>query len=271
MEKFDLSLKDIIKIILIFVLVVIFLFLGYNVSQGYINKSVFERDVLALASKNDEKIFCINEITLFSSADSDAEIRTNSTLNINDLYQYTDIAIFVNPVQSELNEKNTLKDVYIDNINFGKKPEEGTPSLYYKSITDFASSRHSEENKIEKDLHFKISSEDEEDLSTPILYNNCANPISLSFVNNNIKKNYTLPDAFTQIAYDGSLLKRCSVTLASIEASVSFDIHITNNLEQEFICPVFIEIPLELEDGSSIYDGKVLLKDKVNYAFYRYN
>lgn len=271
MDKKNLPLKEIKFIILLLILTIIFLLLGYNVSRAYINKINFEKDILEIANKNEEKIFTINNITLFSSADSEAEVRQNSTLNINNLYQYTDIALFLNSVQEEHTYKNTLKELYIDNIKIVTAPDEGTPSLYYKNIQNFATSKFSEENKIDDKLQFNISAEDNVDLNIPTLYNNCANPITITYLNNNIKTNYTLPDAFTQIAYDGSLLKRCGVTLSSIESSISFDIHITNNLDQQFVCPVYIKIPLEAKDGTSIYDGKVLLENKTNYTFYRCN
>ena len=264
-------LNEIKFIFILLILTIIFLLLGYNVSKAYINKITFEKDILEIANKNEEKIFTIKNIILFSSADSDAEVRQNSTLNINNLYQYTDIALFLNPGQEELTYKNTLKELYIDNIKFVTTPNDGTPNLYYKNIQNFATSKLSEENKIEDKLQFNISAEDNANLNTPTLYNNCANPIALTYLNNNIKTNFTLPDAFTQIAYDGSLLKRCGVTLSSISSSISFDIHLTNNLDQQFICPIYIEIPLESKDGTSIYDGKVLLENKTNYTFYRCN
>ena len=256
-------------ILFLLVLIIIFLFLSYTVSRAYINKATFEKDVIEIANKNEESIFTINNITLFSCADSKAEIQSNSSLTLNNLYQYTDIAIFINPVDENLTYKNTLKEVYIDNLKFVESPKEGIPALYYKNINDFATSSYIEDNKIENNMYFNITSQDDADLNTPILYNNCANPISLCYINNNIKTNYTLPDAFNQITYDGSLLKKCSIPLSTISCSLSFDIHIVNNLDQEFICPIYIKIPLELNDGTSIYDGKVLLKDTTNYTFYR--
>ena len=256
-------------IILLFILIIIFLLLSFTVSMAYINKVTFEKDILDIAEKNEESIFTINNITLFSSCNSTSEIQPNSSLTLNNLYQYTDIAIFLNPVDKNLTYKNTLKEVYIDNINFVTVPSDGTPNLYYKNINKFATSDFLEENKIDGSLHFNISSEENENLDNPILYNNCANPITLCYVNSNIRTDYTLPDAFSQITYDGSLLKKCGITLSSISASVSFDIHITNNLNQEFICPIYFKIPLELEEGTSIYDGKVLFKDTTNYMFYR--
>lgn len=255
-------------IIILIILILIFLLLSYNVSRAYFNKINFEKEVLEIAEKNSESIFIINNITFFSSANSKYEIKSNSSLTLNNLFQYTDIAIFINPVNKELSYKNTYKDVFINNINFINTPSLGIPNLYYKNINEFTTPNFKEENKIENDLSFSISSESSTDLSTPILYNNCANPISLCYVNNNIKTDYTLPDAFSQITYDGSLLKKCGVTLSTIACSLSFDIHIINNLDEEYVCPIYIEIPLE-SSTENIYNGKILEKNNINNTFYR--
>lgn len=126
-----------------------------------------------------------------------------------------------------------------------------------------------EENKIQENLDFIITSEDEANLDVPTLYNNLANPITLSYVNQNIKSDYTITDTSVPITYDGSLLKRCNVDLASISCKLSFDLYITNNLEEEFKTTVFIDIPLEIQE-KSIYDGNINMTQNCNFAFYRY-
>ena len=126
-----------------------------------------------------------------------------------------------------------------------------------------------ENNLINNKLDFNISSENETNLDTPTLYNNLANPIVLSFVNDNIKSDYTITDTSKPITYDGSLLKRCDVLLNSISTSISFDIYIVNNLDQEFKSTVYIDIPLET-DAKSLYDGNITLKKDTNFIFYRY-
>ena len=71
------------------------------------------------------------------------------------------------------------------------------------------------------------------------------------------------------ITYDGSLLKKCGILLNNLDSSFSFDIYITNNLDQEFKCTIFINIPTKLDD-KSLYDGTITLKQNTNYIFYRY-
>ena len=71
-----------------------------------------------------------------------------------------------------------------------------------------------------------------------------ANPITLSYVNQNIKSDYIIADTSAPITYDGSLLKKCNIALNSISCNISFDIYITNNLDEEFKSSVFFDIPL---------------------------
>lgn len=148
-------------------------------------------------------------------------------------------------------------------------PSMGKPEFYFKSINKFSKSEFTEENKIQDNLKFEISSEDNANLDTPILYNNLANPITLTYINNNIKTDYTITDTSTPITYDGSLLKRCQVPLESIKTNISFDIYITNNLNQKFKSSVYLEIPLKYEN-TSILDGSITQKKAINTTFYRY-
>ncbi len=236
----------------------------------YRNKLNFENNILEISEKNNNSIFIIDNITLFSSCNADTDIKSNSDFTLKNLYQYTDIAIFINNTSSskELSAENTLKEVNITNIKFAKSPDIGQPQLYYKNINNFAKPILNKEDKLETDLKFQITSEDNIDYSNPTLYNNCANPITLSFVNNNIKSNYAL-NISKPITYDGSLLKSCNIVLNSISCNICFDIFITNNLNQKFICPISIDIPLE-RDSKSIYDGNLSTKNTEKHIFYRY-
>ena len=90
--------------------------------------------------------------------------------------------------------------------------------------------------------------------------------MTLCYVNSNIKSDYTLIDTISNISYDGSLLKKCSVTLNSISCKISMLITITNNLNEVYSCPVVLTIPLSTEN-ETIYNGSIILRDAVNYKF----
>ena len=108
------------------------------------------------------------------------------------------------------------------------------------------------------------------DYSKPILYNNCANPITLCYVNSELKNNYTFSNDISNLTYNGSLLKMCGITLSSLNCQISFTITITNNLDETYSCPIILNIPLSTEQNT-IYDGSLTVKDAVNYRFIRTN
>lgn len=260
--------SKIILTIITVILMVVVLFLAYLLFRKFVLKKNFESEILSFANKNQETIFNINKIVLFSSADSKNKTSSASNFTIENLYQYTDIALFINN-NGENNMENTFKSVSINNIKFDTMPSVGEPKLYFKSINNFAKSNIIEENVINDNFDFTITSDDNADLNNPVLYNNLANPITLSYVNQNIKSDYTITDTSTPITYDGSLLSKCNIDLNSISAKISFDINIVNNLDEKFKTTVFINIPLQ-DDAQSITNGSLTLKQDVNYTFYRY-
>lgn len=206
---------------------------------------------------------------MFSSCDSKNKTSSANHFTIENLYQYTDIALFIESTTAEKTLENTLKEVSIQNIQFNTKPNLGEPNLYFKSIHQFSKSELIDENKIQDHLDFSISSEDSANLDTPTLYNNLANPITLTYINSNIKTDYTITDTSVPITYDGSLLKRCNVSLENIQARISFDIYITNNLDQKFKSSVYLDIPLE-NGETSILNGSITERKTINTTFYRY-
>lgn len=291
-------IKQIIFSILIIILIIILIFLFNQVYNKLRRKKNFESDVASFSEKNEKTIFSINKIVFFSSCDSKNKTSSQTNFTIENLYAYTDIAIFLNNDSIQENEKNqnkeentnteennveidaenskekntaenTLKNVKITNIKFTKQPELGIGNLYYKNVNDFAKSEINENNKIENELQFETTSASEADLSKPVLYNNCANPITLSYVNQNIKTDYTMTDTQNPITYNGKLLKRCGVLVKSINTSISFDIEIENNKNHKFRTTVYFDIPYENED-KSINDGSIVVENKTNFDFYRY-
>ena len=239
--------KKKVLIIITLVLFVLVVFLAFLVLSRMVLKTNFEKSILPFANKNISTTY----------------------YTLENIYQYTDIAFFIDSPQEEKTSKNTLKDVTIENINFSTPPSSGEPSLYFKSINNFARSELNDENKIEDKLDFSITSEDSTDLSTPVLYNNLANPITLSYINSNIKTDYTITDTSTPITYDGTLLSRCAVPLDDISCSFSFDVFVINNQDEKYKCTVFIDVPLSSDEGSIDSNGNVTLKKNVNFKFFR--
>ncbi len=262
--------KKKILTIIVFTLFLIVFILAYLVFQKYVRKSNFEKGILSFANKNDKTVFEVNKIIFFSNCDAKNKTGSSTNFTIENLYQYTDMAIFINNASPEEKTlENTLKKVSIDNIQFNTKPELGQAKLFFKELSQFAKSNLVDKNEIQDTLDFTITSDNEANLDTPTLYNNLANPITLSYINQNIKNDYTITDTSSPITYDGSLLKRCNVALNTIACNLSFDIYITNNLDEEFKCTLFLDMPLETTE-KSIYDGNLKVTKNTNFIFYRY-
>ncbi len=263
------KVKKLLFVLFIVLLFLILLFLLFQIITKYIQKSNFEESYISFAEKNKYTTFSINKIVFFSSSDSKNKVSSKSNFTIENLFAYTDIALFIKNYPDEDSLENTLKEVSISNFKFTKTPSVGEPKLYYKNLTDFASSNINENNIIQSELIFSITSDDTADLSTPTLYNNCANPIVLSYVNENIKTDYTITDTSIPITYNGSLLSRCNVNLDALSTSISFDVYITNNENQKFKTVVYFDIPYEYND-KSITNGSLTVNKETDFNFYRY-
>ncbi len=262
--------KNIIFTIIILLLLVMIASIIFFIFNKYSLKNDLENSAISFSIKNEKNIFSIDKITFFSSCNAKNKNISASNFTIENLYQYTDIALFIKSSSEKKDAENTLKKVWINNLQYNTKPELGETNLYYKNVNSFAKSELIQDNIFNNTLNFEITSESDTSLDTPTLYNNLANPIVLSYINTNIKPDYTITDTSTPITYDGSLLKRCNIPLDSLKCNFSFDIYIINNLDQEFKCTAFIDIPLQ-ESGNSIYDGKLIQrKTNTNFIFYRY-
>lgn len=262
------SKKQIFKIMLFFILLIILILLVDFIFSSYSNKKSFENMILSQSQNINNSVFSIDKIMFFSSCNANSTVNANSSITIEDLYQYTDIAIFINNKSNGENYslKNTLKEVYIENISFMTQPVIGNPALYYQTLSNFATGQFLKDNKITDTASFDISSDDVVDYSSTDLHNNCANPITLSYVNSNISKDYTISNA-ESFTYNGTLLKTCNIPAKNLECAISFDIFIVNNLNEKFKCPVYFEISLVGQD-SSITDGSYVVDNTSNFIFY---
>ena len=166
-------IKQILFSVLTIILIIILILLFKNVYNKLKSKKYFENDITSFSEKNKDTIFSINKIMFFSSCDSKNKTTSQTNFTIENLYAYTDIAIFIDnntltnkneQINSESNSiennetnieeqketltaENTLKNVKITNIKFTKKPEIGNGNIYYKNVNNFAKSEINEKNK----------------------------------------------------------------------------------------------------------------------------
>ena len=253
-QQNNIFVKLIITIALIILCIVMIV---YTVKIYTINKE-FAESIAEISKLNSKTVFSIDRIYLYSSADAVSK-ETNKPIWDLDIYQFTDIALYINNRDEEgVTYENTIKELTIDKVNFNGI-ESGMPKLYYKNVNEFAKFNMSEDNEIKDSIDFKIINSGEANYAEPVLYSNCQNPITLEYVNSKMKEETKISDISTPLTYDGSLLKKAGISLSSIKCNLSFRVTIVNYYNQKFVATVYIDIPLEDSfNGASIYDGKII-------------
>ena len=250
--------KLIAKLIVTLILVVLCTVTIIDIITIYKINDSFSDSIDEIARLNSKTVFSIDRIYLYSSADATSNETTKPVWDLN-IFQFTDIALYINNRADEgVTYENTIKELTIDNVKFNNI-QSGTPALYYKNVNDFAKLTNLEENKIGDSLEFNIINSGEADYSTPVIYSNCQNPITLEYVNKGMKENTIISDISTPLTYDGSLLRKSGILISQIECTLSFRITIINNYNQKYVATVYIDIPLEDSlNNTSIYDGKII-------------
>lgn len=261
-----------ISIIIFSILISIFIF---NTHKKIKNKPVEDSNKTILSLTTDSNIFKIDSVSMYSSANALNNNEMQKDYWDLNLYQYSDIAISIdNHVSIDgLTLKNTIKEMYIDNISYPDLPDKGSPALYLKDAHLFGKGVINEENLIKNKVNFNIVSSNEEEIrKSSDFYADCSDPILISSINEEIVPNFVIRNTNSAVIFDGNLLLDATILLSNIEYSLSFSIHIINQLDEEYICS--ITIPIVLSDDSdinSIYDGsyQVVSTDLGENRFYK--
>lgn len=205
-------------------------------------------------------LFYINKIVCYSSAYGINNASSQASWNLN-LSQFTDIAIYIN---SSLE----VSKIYVDSISFTNN-NTGTLSLNYLPYINFAKSPIEENidnsNKTTNNVN-NISQG--EILSAPEKIDlELTSPITLRYLNKNLKENCIISDINEPLSFDGSILKRGKITISSIKNNISFNLHVIDNASKEFTYKIKIPINLEnKESGKSIYNGSYYEEILYNFS-----
>ncbi len=261
-------------VLTIFVLILCILFFLYYdlIFKASYAKDEFSTQVEKIAEQNENPIFKIQKILIYSSANA-IDKSENESLQDLSILQYSDIAITLDNTSTiyELTNENTIKELYIDNIHISTGSDKGHQYVNYKSALDFAKYKEIKELNDEKIEYHVVSTNDENnqtDYQTPTFYADCSNPITLEYMNEDIITNYAASSDSNTISFNGKVLQEAGIDLNDINYSLHFTIHIVNNLNEEFICPVRLQVDLSGDDGG-IYKGYKY--DNTSVSGYEYN
>ena len=265
-----LPIYAVISILLIICYVLLF--------QLYIDKNIFATEMERISEKNSEPAFSIQKIYICSSATA-IDNSTQQNQNNLDLYQFTDIAVYINNYKEEdgLTTKNTVKNLYIDNIDVTLENNTGKANIMYTNILKFGSkdelknmvnSESIDENQ--ENIQFNIvntNKENEEaNYDMPTFYADCSNPITLKYVNQ-INKKYSIGNNNSAV-FDGTILKKAGVSLEDINCQIKFKINIINNDDDYNSAWLNFKIPLkDIYKGTSIKSKTTVGNE---YKFFRF-
>lgn len=273
MKKLKIKNERLVFTLLIIALFVVFL-LYYNlVFSVVLARNSFANEMIEISDENETPIFTIQRILLYSSANAIDNSKDQSLKDMS-INQYTDISIYLDNTNtsSELTDENTIKQLYIDNIVVTSKADMGTKILNYKNPLDFGKYKQietPENNRIDFNIVNTNSENETNDYANPTFYTDCSNPISLGYMNQDILTNYAVSQDANTVSFNGKVLKEANVNLEDINYTLSFNIHIVNNLNQKFVYHMNLNVGLD-DDNGGIYNGYVYRGKTVSGNEYRF-
>ena len=294
-EKIDkkVSVKNVIFPVMIVSLIFLNLIWG-RIAYKHIHKSIFAGDMEEIISKNENPTFSVEKIYLCSSANA-IDNTSEQKLDKLGLYQYTDIAIYLsNNKDKGLTEKNTIKELYIDDIDIDLDYNIGRTSLVYTNLlklgnreeltkmisnlknlnntsnannTGDVSNLSDWNNKQNEKIDFNIIKSNEEnnvaDYEEPTFYADCSNPISLKYINE-ISADYTV-EKNSSATFDGSILEKVGIKPEDINARISFRINLVNNVDEYYSNYVSFRLPLDDINKGTTIKSKTTVGSEYNF------
>ncbi len=272
MKKIRIKHHKIVFTILILILCVLS-FLYYDlIFKTSFAKDEFSNQVVKVAEQNENPIFKIQKIIVYSSANA-IDKSENESLQDLSILQYSDIAIYLDNTSTiyDITNENTVKELYIDNISISSGSDKGHQYVNYKNALDFAKYKEIEESDSDKIEYHIVNTNDENNntnYETPTFYADCSNPITLEYMNEDIITNYAASSDSNTISFNGKVLQEAGIDLKDVNYTLNFTINIINNLNEKFICPVRLQVDLSGNDGG-IYKGYKY--DNTSVSGYEYN
>lgn len=271
-KKWKITKKEIISISILLLTILLFLVLSNYVFGIYRIRHEFAKQMKVASEK--ETIFSLDKIILFNSADAKRNETPRAIWDL-DLYQYTDIAIYLNNYsENDITEKNTIDKLWIDEFHIGS-PYRGISKLSYKAIKDFGKFTFSEESSVPDTLSYLVT---ESSSSMPdsslTLYTDNTLPITLEYANL-VQQNFVIPIlGNNSLNFDGTLLKKASIPLSSLQTRLAFTIHIVNKLGEEYSCNITVPIleNISYSEEENLYQSgslKQTLSSLSHYTFYK--
>lgn len=275
MKKSKLKIQNpkLIFVILLIALFAVFLLYYVFIFSKNFARNQFANEMINISDENENSIFSIQKLLLYSSANA-IDSSENQSLKNMSIYQYTDLSIYIDNLEtvSDLTDENTVKELYIDNIVITSNADRGIKLLNYKNPLDFGKFKMlqaPENNRIDFTIVNTNSENENHDYSKPTFYTDCSNPITLGFMNKDILTNYSVSADSSTVSFNGKVLQEANIPIEDINYTLSFSIHIVNNLNQKFVYNMKLDVDLNDANGG-IYNGYVYKGKSTSGSQYRF-
>lgn len=210
--------------------------------------------------------FLINKVHYYSTANavSNTTNYQNPEWNLK-VYQYTDIAIYLNRLDNYVTEKNYITNLEISNVKVNSPEKEEVfyinPKLFGKSNLDLGT-------KIENNLEYNVINDknfnNEQNYNIPIYFQDCSNPITLRYLNI-LNDNFKVSNE-NSLVYNGSLIRELGLDLNDLDSNLTFDLIVTTKDGKKRLKNIRLEIPFK-NDNVNILDGDADIKENYDIEF----
>lgn len=265
-----------VKKVILPIMIVITFFLSLiwgRIAYKQVQKNIFAEEMEEIISKNENPTFSVEKIYICNSANA-IDNTEEKKLDKLGLYQYTDIAVYLNNnKESGLTEKNTIKELYIDDIDLELDYNIGKTSLVYTNLLKLGSREEltnmiANSKNIQKDrIDFNILTTNEENNAAnyeePTFYADCSNPITLKYINE-ISAEYSV-EKNTSATFDGSILEKVGIKPEDIYARISFRINLVNNADEYYSNCLSFRIPLNDINRGTTIKNKTTVGSEYNF------
>lgn len=275
MKKINFKIKNVklaFVILIILAFIVLLLYYHFILTPSFA-KSNFTNQMVEISDENENSIFNIQKILLYSSANAISNSKDQSLKDMS-ICQFTDLLIYIDNSQSgsELTDENTVKELYIDNIVMTSNVDKGTKILNYKNSFNagkYMDIKQPENNRIDFTIINTNQENENHNYDEPTFYTDCSNPITLGYLNKDILTNYSVTDDSKSISFNGKVLKEANIDLEDINYTLNFTIHIVNKLNQKFAYNMKLDVNLN-DDNGGIYNGYIYKGKSTSGSEYRF-
>lgn len=238
----------VILYVMVGIIAVLLIIYGFIISKT-VKKNHYLSNIEEISKNNESPIFSIKELYLFSSANA-IDNSINKNLQDLSLYQYSDISILIDNKKTiqELTNKNTVKQLYIDNINLDSTSSIGNKSLNYTNSLSMGKNiditNYNRVDRIDFNVIYTNNENSMTDYSKPTFYTDCSNPITLKYLNKNLVSGYKISEG-NSVEFNGKMLEKAGISNDELNCKIRFRIVIVNNDDEEFSCWVNFDLPLK--------------------------